>query len=225
MAAARHDGRRSADPRGWGGAVVRRTGIARNRSDHESLYHTLFTLPTGVTLSMESRLALAARVGDIAPFHVMEVQTAARALEAAGRSVVHMEIGEPDFPTPGPVLDAARARARRRRHLLHVGAGAARAAGGDRRALRANTTASPSPPERIDRHRGIVGGAAARAGAPRRPRRRSAAGRSRVPVQPSLHPRFSKARRSASPTGPESRYQLSAASIERAWTARTRAAC
>ncbi len=57
---------------------------------------------------MESRFPLAARVAEIAPFHVMEVQTAARALEAAGRSVVHMEIGEPDFPTPGPVLDAAR---------------------------------------------------------------------------------------------------------------------
>jgi aspartate/methionine/tyrosine aminotransferase len=38
----------------------------------------------------------------------MEVQTAARALEAAGHRVVHMEIGEPDFPTPAPVLDAAR---------------------------------------------------------------------------------------------------------------------
>ncbi len=37
----------------------------------------------------------------------MEVQTAARALEAAGHSVVHMEIGEPDFPTPAPVLAAA----------------------------------------------------------------------------------------------------------------------
>ena len=58
---------------------------------------------------MEARTHLAARVADIAPFHVMEVQTAARTLEAAGRSVVHMEIGEPDFPTPGPVLDAARA--------------------------------------------------------------------------------------------------------------------
>ena len=52
---------------------------------------------------------LAARVADIAPFQVMEVQTAARALEAAGRTVVHMEIGEPDFPTPEPVLEAARA--------------------------------------------------------------------------------------------------------------------
>ncbi len=50
----------------------------------------------------------AARVAEIAPFQVMEVQTAARALEAAGRSVVHLEIGEPDFPTPEPVLAAAR---------------------------------------------------------------------------------------------------------------------
>ncbi len=49
----------------------------------------------------------AARVASIAPFHVMEVQTAARALEATGRDIVHMEIGEPDFPTPGPVLAAA----------------------------------------------------------------------------------------------------------------------
>jgi aspartate/methionine/tyrosine aminotransferase len=56
---------------------------------------------------MESRISTAARVADIAPFHVMEVQTAARALEAAGRTVVHMEIGEPDFPTPAPVVAAA----------------------------------------------------------------------------------------------------------------------
>ena len=56
---------------------------------------------------MESRITTAARVAEIAPFHVMEVQTAARALEAAGRSVIHMEIGEPDFPTPAPVIAAA----------------------------------------------------------------------------------------------------------------------
>lgn len=55
----------------------------------------------------DTRLRLAARVDDIEPFHVMEVQTAARALEAAGRDIVHMEIGEPDFPTPQPVIDAA----------------------------------------------------------------------------------------------------------------------
>ncbi|MEO8754031.1 MAG: pyridoxal phosphate-dependent aminotransferase [Casimicrobiaceae bacterium] len=56
---------------------------------------------------MDARNETAARVAEIAPFHVMEVQTAARALEAAGRSVVHMEIGEPDFSTPEPVIAAA----------------------------------------------------------------------------------------------------------------------
>jgi aspartate/methionine/tyrosine aminotransferase len=56
---------------------------------------------------MDGSSPLAARVRDIEPFHVMEVQTAARLLEAAGRDIVHMEIGEPDFPTPQPVLDAA----------------------------------------------------------------------------------------------------------------------
>jgi len=56
---------------------------------------------------MDTRIRTAARVADIEPFHVMEVQTAARALEAAGRTIVHMEIGEPDFPTPAPVLAAA----------------------------------------------------------------------------------------------------------------------
>lgn len=57
---------------------------------------------------MDVRRQTSLRVQEIAPFHVMEVQTAARALEAAGRDVVHMEIGEPDFPTPEPVLAAAR---------------------------------------------------------------------------------------------------------------------
>src|SRR3989442_11580422 len=56
---------------------------------------------------MDTRMRTAARVHEIAPFHVMEVQTAARALEGAGRTVIHMEIGEPDFPTPAPVLAEA----------------------------------------------------------------------------------------------------------------------
>lgn len=52
---------------------------------------------------------LAARLAHIEPFHVMEIATHARALEAGGRDVIHMEIGEPDFPTPQPVVDAAQA--------------------------------------------------------------------------------------------------------------------
>ena len=55
---------------------------------------------------------LARRMQDIAPFHVMELLARARELEAQGRSVVHMEIGEPDFPTTQPVVDAALAAVR-----------------------------------------------------------------------------------------------------------------
>lgn len=46
------------------------------------------------------------RIKGIAPFHVMDILARARALEAKGRSIVHLEIGEPDFPTPKPILDA-----------------------------------------------------------------------------------------------------------------------
>ncbi len=47
-------------------------------------------------------------MGTIRPFQVMELLARARALEAEGRSIVHMEIGEPDFDTPAPVAAAAR---------------------------------------------------------------------------------------------------------------------
>lgn len=50
---------------------------------------------------------LAARMAAIEPFHVMEVQRRAFELEAAGRRVIHMEIGQPDFPAPQPVIEAA----------------------------------------------------------------------------------------------------------------------
>lgn len=49
----------------------------------------------------------AARLADISPFHVVELLTRARQLEAAGRDIIHMEVGEPDFPTPAPIADAA----------------------------------------------------------------------------------------------------------------------
>ena len=47
------------------------------------------------------------RVQDIQPFHVMELLRRARELEAQGRDIIHMEVGEPDFPTPQPIIDAA----------------------------------------------------------------------------------------------------------------------
>lgn len=52
---------------------------------------------------------IAERLRDIKPFQVMTVLQRARALEAQGRSIVHLEVGEPDFVTAAPVLEAGRA--------------------------------------------------------------------------------------------------------------------
>jgi aspartate/methionine/tyrosine aminotransferase len=46
------------------------------------------------------------RAEDIAPFMVMDILAQAKQLEAAGQSVIHMEVGEPDFETPQPIIEA-----------------------------------------------------------------------------------------------------------------------
>jgi aspartate/methionine/tyrosine aminotransferase len=58
-------------------------------------------------------LRFAARMAEIEPFHVMEIVRRAQDLEAAGRRIVHMEIGQPDFSAPQPVIDAAIAALKR----------------------------------------------------------------------------------------------------------------
>ncbi|MGB5261496.1 MAG: pyridoxal phosphate-dependent aminotransferase [Gammaproteobacteria bacterium] len=52
---------------------------------------------------------IADRMRLIQPFHVMALLARARELEASGRSIIHMEIGEPDFITPRPVIEAGMA--------------------------------------------------------------------------------------------------------------------
>jgi aspartate/methionine/tyrosine aminotransferase len=49
----------------------------------------------------------ARRSADIQPFVVMDVLARAQQLEAAGRRVIHMEIGEPDFTAAPQVVEAA----------------------------------------------------------------------------------------------------------------------
>lgn len=48
----------------------------------------------------------ATRLSRIAPFHVMDILARARVMESQGRSVIHMEIGEPDFPTASGIVQA-----------------------------------------------------------------------------------------------------------------------
>ena len=78
-------------------------------------------------------MRLAARMGTIGTESAFEVSARARALEAQGRSIVHLQIGEPDFDTPANVREAAK-------QALDAGAthyppfaGHAGAARGDRR--------------------------------------------------------------------------------------------
>jgi aspartate/methionine/tyrosine aminotransferase len=52
-------------------------------------------------------LLAASRAAQIQPFVVMDVLSRAHQLEAAGRHVIHMEIGEPDFTATPQVVEAA----------------------------------------------------------------------------------------------------------------------
>jgi len=52
-------------------------------------------------------MTLAKRMSGIAPFYVMDLMARAQALEAAGKSIIHLEVGEPDFATADPIIDAA----------------------------------------------------------------------------------------------------------------------
>ncbi len=46
------------------------------------------------------------RSKDINPFHVMDILAQAKQLEQQGQDIIHMEVGEPDFDTPQPIIDA-----------------------------------------------------------------------------------------------------------------------
>src|SRR5215471_5702825 len=51
---------------------------------------------------------LAERMSRIGVESAFDVLVRARALEAQGKNIIHLEIGEPDFPTPGHVVSAAK---------------------------------------------------------------------------------------------------------------------
>ncbi|HUD85614.1 MAG TPA: aminotransferase class I/II-fold pyridoxal phosphate-dependent enzyme, partial [Xanthobacteraceae bacterium] len=56
----------------------------------------------------KSRLRPSAR-GAVPPFMVMDVMAAAARLEAQGRRIIHMEVGQPAVGAPAPAIAAARA--------------------------------------------------------------------------------------------------------------------
>ena len=69
--------------------------------EHSSRGESTIRIMRGIKSVLTAR-----RAAEIQPFEVMDVLSRAQALERAGRHVVHMEIGEPDFSAPAPVVEA-----------------------------------------------------------------------------------------------------------------------
>jgi aspartate/methionine/tyrosine aminotransferase len=55
----------------------------------------------------QNQLRLAGRMARLGTETAFEVLAKARALEAKGRNIIHLEIGEPDFDTPANIIEAA----------------------------------------------------------------------------------------------------------------------
>lgn len=85
-------------------------------------------------------------MADIGAFHVMDVQDRAHELEARGRRIIHMEIGQPDFPAPPQVAEAAieAIRTRRLGYTASLGLPQLRSAIADHYRERLGVTVSPS---------------------------------------------------------------------------------
>ena len=53
-------------------------------------------------------MKLSDRMQHLAPEGAFAVLTASRVLESKGHTITHFEIGQPDFPTPRNIVDAAK---------------------------------------------------------------------------------------------------------------------
>jgi len=56
--------------------------------------------------SKVARPHISKRLQNVNSFHVMSLMAEAKRLDAQGHKVIHMEMGEPDFSTPQPIIDA-----------------------------------------------------------------------------------------------------------------------
>ena len=57
--------------------------------------------------SVQHELLLSRRTSRLGTETAFDVLNKARALERQGKSIIHLEIGEPDFDTPANVVEAA----------------------------------------------------------------------------------------------------------------------
>ncbi len=164
----------------------------------------------------------ARRAAEIEPFHVMDILARARALEAQGRAIVHMEIGEPDFPTPEPVVQAgiAALEAGQTHYTPALGLPALREAIA---AFYQSRYGVPVSPDRIIVTPGSSGALLLAMAVLLDPGDEVLLADPGYPCNRHFA-RFVEGRAIGVPAGPATHYQLSAELAERHWSPRTRAA-
>ena len=126
-----------AEPRPRLRRTVRRPARATARTPADRTGRLAESMRSALTSDIhawQSDPAISRRIGAIAESATLAVDAKAKALKAAGRPVIGFGAGEPDFPTPDYIVEAAVAAcARPAQPPLHPGGRAARAARGDRR--------------------------------------------------------------------------------------------
>ena len=106
------------------------TGIAAKSGTARAPLHAICTCKidrlcwtfTGTLAAMTSQ-RISRRVGAIAPSATLAVTAKARALRAAGERVISFGAGEPDFPTPEHIVEAAVAACRDPQHHKYTPVG------------------------------------------------------------------------------------------------------
>ena len=68
--------------------------------------HNLRMIDSMTNVVLPSQIVKAERLEHIEPFYVVRVITRAMELEASGREIINLAIGEPDFETPRLIVDA-----------------------------------------------------------------------------------------------------------------------
>lgn len=161
------------------------------------------------------------RMAEIAPFHVMALLARAKALEAAGHAIIHMEIGEPDFPTAAPIIAAGqRALAEgRTRYTAAAGLPELRQAIGDHYRLRYGVAV---PARRILLTPGASGALQLATAILVNPGERVLLADPGYPCNRHFV-RLVEGEAVGIPVGPETGYQLTAALIQRHWDEHTAA--
>ena len=165
---------------------------------------------------------IAARMNDITAFEAVELFTRARELEAQGRSIIHMEVGEPDFATPQPIIDAGMAALQHGNvhYTPALGIPALRDAISAWYASRYDVNV---PPERIIVTAGGSGALLLVLGVLLSPGDEVVMGDPSYPCNRHFV-RTLEGQAKLIPTGPQDSYQLTAAMMEQHWSPKTMAA-